>query len=320
MKISKNILLLPNTFIDVYKLLIESGRTDKNALNTIDITGIKSVTKVNEMLLTEFIFQGLLSITSSDSDFFTGVDSVIVVAQSYDQRIPSVSSRIQSKLGLINEAFCIDIMDGCSGYIKALSITDMLFSRGYKKTLIVAGDLNSTMTAESEIGARILFGDGISISIIENDNQNLKPLLLNDGDHKNTISCPIKNPQLIMNGFEVFRFTKNKVPKLINNYLNDIDKSINDFDLLALHQASDLVVSTICKNLNYTNQLCDDFSCGDFGNIGAGSIGAWLSNLGKIQGGKDLKMLAVGFGSGLSWGVASLVVNLEVNKVIYVKC
>lgn len=320
MKISKNILLLPNTSLDVYKLLIESGRTDEDALNTIGNTGIKRVTKVNEILFTEFIFQGLLSITSSDSDFFTGVDSVIVVSQSYDQRIPSVSSRIQSKLGLINETFCIDIMDGCSGYIKALSITEMLFSRGYKKTLIVAGDLNSIMTTESEIGARILFGDGISISIIENDNKNLKPLLLNDGDNKNTISCPIKNPQLIMNGFEVFRFTKNKIPKLINNYLNDIDKSINDFDLLALHQASDLVVRTICKNINYTNQLCDDFSCGDFGNIGAGSIGAWLSSLENTDGGEDLEMLVVGFGSGLSWGLASVVVNLKVNKVIYVKC
>jgi len=50
LKISKNILLLPNTFLDVYKLLIESGRTDEDALNTIGNTGIKRVTKVNEIL------------------------------------------------------------------------------------------------------------------------------------------------------------------------------------------------------------------------------------------------------------------------------
>lgn len=320
MKISKNILLLPNKSLDVYKLLIESGRTKEDALSTIDNTGIKRVTFANETLFTDFIFQGLLSINTNDSNFFIDVDSVIVVSQSYDQRIPSISSRIQSKLAFNSEVFCIDIMDGCSGYIKALSITEMLFSRGYKKTLIVAGDLNSSMTAESEIGARILFGDGISISIIENDNQNLKPKLLNEGDHKNTISCSIKNPEMIMNGFEVFRFTKNKVPKLIHNYLNDLDKTMNDFDLLALHQASNLVVSTICKSINYTNQLCDDFSCGDFGNIGAGSIGAWLSGIENKEYGRDLRMLAVGFGSGLSWGISSLIVNLEVNKVIYVKC
>ena len=61
-----------------------------------------------------------------------------------------------------------------------------------------------------------------------------------------------------------------------------------------------------------------NFACGEIGNLGAGSIGAWLSqgkNLTEV--GKQ-KMLAVGFGSGLSWGLASLIVNLKTNEVIHV--
>ena len=58
--------------------------------------------------------------------------------------------------------------------------------------------------------------------------------------------------------------------------------------------------------------------CGEIGNLGAGSIGAWLSQGENLTNVGKLKMLAVGFGSGLSWGIASLTVNLKNNEVIYV--
>jgi 3-oxoacyl-[acyl-carrier-protein] synthase III len=121
-----------------------------------------------------------------------------------------------------------------------------------------------------------------------------------------------------MNGFEVFRFTRNVVPQLVNSYLEESNQSLAAYDLVALHQASKLVVSTICASLKYRNTLCDDFACGQIGNLGAGSIGAWLSQISSLDKKGPLKMLAVGFGSGLSWGLGSIVVNVQRNEVIYV--
>ena len=174
------------------------------------------------------------------------------------------------------------------------------------------------MTADAELGTKILFGDGVSVSILESSANKIQVKVFNDGDLKNTISCDMRENVMNMNGFEVFRFTRNIVPKLITNYLDDANDSIDSYDLIALHQASDLVVSTICKMLKFNNILNKNFACGEIGNLGAGSIGAWLSQGRNLTSKGELKMLAVGYGSGLSWGIASLMVNLKHNEVIYV--
>ena len=121
-----------------------------------------------------------------------------------------------------------------------------------------------------------------------------------------------------MNGFEVFRFTRNVVPRLIKNYLGGIGKGLDSFELLALHQASELVVASICKTLKFDNESIANFACGEIGNLGAGSIGAWLSQGKSLVNKENLNMLVVGYGAGLSWGAASLQVSLQINEVIYV--
>jgi 3-oxoacyl-[acyl-carrier-protein] synthase III len=318
MKLTNNFLLIPNASLDVGELLHQAGRSSDELSKTINTTGISCIRYAYPKLFTEFIFEGLGNIHKQNTELLVDVDAVIVISQSYDQRIPSVSSRIQSKFNLGSETFCIDVMDGCSGYIKALSLAAMLEQKGHKKVLIIAGDLNSTMTTKSDVGTRILFGDGISVSIIEADDSNLDTKIYNNGDLNRVISCSASENLMAMNGFEVFRFTRNVVPQLINSYLDASNQSLAAYDLVALHQASKLVVSTIFASLKFSNTLCDDFACGQIGNIGAGSIGAWLSKINGLEKKGPLKMLAVGFGSGLSWGLGSIVVDVQRNEVIYV--
>lgn len=318
MKITNNFLILPNASLDVGKLLNEAGRSSEEISKTINTTGISSIRYAYPKLFTEFVFDGLAKINKCHDKLLADVDAIIVVSQSYDQRIPSISSRVQSKLNLHSETFCIDVMDGCSGYIKALSLASMLERKGQKKVLIIAGDLNSTMTSQSDIGTRILFGDGVSITVLESDKSAIDTWIFNNGDLNNIISCSVSKNIIDMNGFEVFRFTRNVVPELINSYLEKTAQSLSSYDLVALHQASKLVVSTICNSLKFKNTLCDDFSCGQIGNLGAGSIGAWLSQITALEKKNSLKMLAVGFGSGLSWGLGSIVVDVQRNEVIYV--
>jgi len=318
MEITHNFLLLPNKKVDVEKILGESGKTKEEIEQTIATTGIKTLSHAGNALFSEFALLGLTLITEAHTNIFNDVDAVIVVSQSYDQRIPSLSTRIQKLFNLSSGTFCIDIMDGCSGYIKALSIASMLNNNGIAKILIVAGDINSSMTTNAEIATKILFGDGLSVSILEAGTDKLNIKLFNDGDIKNTISCDMLENIMHMNGFEVFRFTRNVVPNLIKTYLTETNEDIDSYDLIALHQASDLVVSTIFKTLKLNNRLIRNFACGEIGNLGAGSIGAWLSQGENLTSRGELKMLAVGFGSGLSWGIASVTINLQQNEVIYV--
>lgn len=318
MKLTNNFLILPNSSLDVHQILLDAGRNSDEAKKTMDSTGISRICCAYPTQLSEFVFTGLASINERHRTVIEGTDAVVVVSQSYDHRIPSISTRIQHTFNLRQDTFCIDLIDGCSGYIKALSIASMLEVRGCKKVLIVAGDLNSVMTTDADIGTKILFGDGISVSILEADDSRLDTRLYNDGDVKNVISCSFDENIMNMNGFEVFRFTRNVVPPMINAYLAAAGTTLQSYNLLALHQASKLVVSTMCATLKYKNTLGDDFSCGDIGNLGAGSIGGWLAKINGLDHKGALNMLAVGFGAGLSWGLASLVVDIHHNEVIHV--
>ena len=77
-------------------------------------------------------------------------------------------------------------------------------------------------------------------------------------------------------------------------------------------------MDNICATLSYQNRLCDNFLCGNIGNLGPGSIGAWLANIKNLHEENKINMLATGFGSGISWGVASLAVEISKNEIIYV--
>ena len=319
MKISSNILMLPEVSVDIFEMLVKSGKTSEEAEKTILNTGVNSIRKANVLGLTSFIMNGIDSIMHNHPEFFDDVDAVIVVSQSYDQRIPSISTRVQDKLNITSKAFCLDVMDGCSGYIKALHLADGLLAGGRKKVLVLAGDLNSKMTSGSEIGTQILFGDGVSVTTLEPNYQESEILLFNEGDNTGVISCTMSGASMETNGFEVFRFTNNKIPKLIKDFLEDKNLSIENFDYVGLHQASNLVVANVFKKLRHTNKLCGDFLCGEIGNIGAGSIGAWLSQIDFPIESRDSQLLASGFGSGLSWGLATVGLNLKHNGVLNVR-
>ena len=318
MKLTNNLLILPEKTSEIEKILQDAAADKKKISKTIEITGISRIATANNLSLTDFIFSGLSVLYNKYNSVFSDVDALIIVSQTYDHRIPSISTRVQSKFNLPSNIFCIDIMDGCAGYIKALKVASLLELKGYKKIMIIAGEINSLMTSKADIGTKILFGDGVSVSIIEADDSCFDSIILNNGDHKNTISCNINDNIFKMNGVEVFNFTRHKVPSLINHFLETTKKSLKHYDLFAVHQASKLVVDNICSTLNYQNKLGDNFLCGNIGNLQSGSIGAWLANIKDLDKKDKINMLATGFGAGISWGVASIVVEIKKNEIIYV--
>ena len=121
-----------------------------------------------------------------------------------------------------------------------------------------------------------------------------------------------------MNGFEVFRFTRNVVPQIVKNYFSKKLYQSEFFDFIAFHQASALIVNTLSKQLGLSNLNSPNFNCFKCGNLGAGSIGAWLANDKTVPLGTTKKLLAIGYGAGLSWGLADIVIKLIRNEIIYV--
>lgn len=320
MKLTHNILCLPTPRFDVAELLKEQfGKSDFEIQRTIEATGIRSFHRSKSKKLSTLGLSAALKIRSFLPNVFAGADAVIVVSQTYDLRLPSMSSQLQGVLDLDASTFCIDINDGCSGFIKASRIADLLLRDGRRKVVVVAGDLNSVMTEGADPATGVLFGDGLSFSVFEESNDLSQFAILNDGKNAQRIRCETGTGVMQMNGFEVFRLTRNVIPKLITDYFEKSSTSVSDFHLFGFHQASKLAVTSLTNLLGICNHGFEDFNCGDVGNLGAGSIGAWLALTKNIDDGQARRMLAIGYGAGLSWGLANFSVQLNHNEVIHVE-
>jgi 3-oxoacyl-[acyl-carrier-protein] synthase-3 len=296
-----------------------SNKTPEDIAKVIATTGVRRLSVLRDKSLSSFAAAALAAIRAQAADAFEGVDAIITVTQTHDLRLPSLSTQLQGQLGAPASTFCIDVVDGCSGFIKATVLADLLMKAGRRKVLVVAGDINTSVTEQADIATRILFGDGLAFSVFEASGEAFDSVLLNDGAHGSHILCRSAEAVMQMNGFEVFRFTRNAVPGLVKDYLARRALAHDAFGLVAWHQASLLIVKTLASTTGLANLRGGDFLCGDIGNLGAGSIGAWLAGNREIPLGQPLRTLAIGYGAGLSWGLSDFHVHINRhNEVLHV--
>lgn len=315
MIITHNCLFLPNKKISCVEMQVKySGKSIQDAQETVKATGIYSIHQCQKSNIEHFISLASSSIPSEFALNLESISLLICITQSQINRIPNLASHTQNVLGINTNVLCLDIIDGCNGFVKALKVADSILDVG-EKALIVSGEINSSITHESEISTRILFGDGICFTIVVREEAPIKSKILNDGARGEFIQANFERPCMLMNGFEVFRFTNSEVPKLVKSceWISD-DYSPH---LFVLHQASKLVTDQIARKLGIEAQDPPIFASGAIGNIASGSIPGWIALTAneRIQA-KTLH--CVGYGAGLSWGLATITAVLESNEVVYV--
>jgi hypothetical protein len=120
-------------------------------------------------------------------------------------------------------------IDTASIRVKVIDQTTEIYST-YDNILNVNSDTRFFLVQEIENQKyQILFGDGISVTLFKSDTYKIKAQIRNEGDIQGVISCDSKNNLMEMDGFEVFRFTKSNVPKLIGEFTSDLNKNINSY-------------------------------------------------------------------------------------------
>ena len=105
-----------------------------------------------------------------------------------------------------------------------------------------------------------------------------------------------------MDGVGVFMFSIYRVPQLVKDTLQKNGLQMDDIDLFVFHQASYLIVNTICKKLNIPDHKVFNNSA-RIGNTVGSTIPIALRgamDAGHAQPGH--KIMLVGFGVGLSLG------------------
>ncbi|MCM1483319.1 MAG: ketoacyl-ACP synthase III [Muribaculaceae bacterium] len=252
------------------------------------------------------------------------IDALILVTQTGDYILPATSCILQDRLGLSKECYCADLGLGCSGWVYGLSnIASMMQTGNIRKALLLVGDTGLFSPDDD-----LLFGSAGTATALEYE-EGASPMFFNmgtDGSGYDAIIIPhggAKHPfsqeslelheieghwynsiQSQMKGMDVFSFGITTAPKAVRNLAKRYGFEVSDADYLVLHQANKKMNDMIVKKLKFTPETAP-ISLDEFGNTSCASIPVTLvTRLSDRLRNGNVKIMACGFGVGLSWGAA----------------
>lgn len=247
------------------------------------------------------------------------IDLILVGTCSPDMVIPSTACFLQMKLGASN-AFAMDLVAACSGFIYGLSVADAYIRAGRaKNALVVGSEVLSPLIDYTDRATCILFGDGAGAAFLSECPEGdgiLSSHMQSDGNLWDLIHIPAPGslnpltPDLIsqrmiylrMAGNETFKHAVTKMGDVALKVLADAGYGVEDLALVVPHQANLRIISAVGKRLGVTAEKVF-VNVDRYGNTSAASIPLALAEAkaqNRIASG-DL-VLMVAFGSGLTWG------------------
>lgn len=311
MDILSNLVLVSNNLVEAKLVLLEGGYTEEAANKAIEATGFETLSRFWNLHLDDFMEKNSELLREQITGWSQDIKVVIVVTQTNTRKIPNAASALQAVLGLGEDVLCLEIVDGCNGFVKALHVADRLLDEG-GVAVIFAGEINSLMVARAPAGTSALFGDGFALTTVRKS-ATFSSEIRQRGAKGGVIRFGALDPALAMDGFEVFAFSSREVPRLMKAIA---DNGFGKMRFPVFHQASKLIVEQIAKRVGFDGGSSPVFSAGRIGNLGAGSIPSWLAQQEFLPPGSEV--IAVGFGAGLSWGYANVHWHAERNELVHV--
>jgi len=252
------------------------------------------------------------------------IDYLLFCTQSPDYYLPTSACLIQHELGLSKNIGALDFNQGCSGYVYGLSLAKgLILGKIAKNVLLLTADTYSKHLHCKDKGNRTIFGDAATATLITTegiaeigdfmlgtDGAGANNLIVKTGgmrnqDKKNDLcfdenNNPISSDYLYMNGSEIFNFTIDNIPSLVNNILckNQIEQS--DISLFVFHQANKYIISYLRDLMGVEKEKCY-INMENTGNTVSSTIPIALYNAQK-ENGLQGHILIAGFGVGYSWG------------------
>lgn len=255
------------------------------------------------------------------------IDFILFTSPERDYYTPVTSGVLQDRLGIGNKCGCMDVHQGCSSFIYLISHADGLINIGAaKKVLIIAVSSLTKKFHKNDKANRFIFGDAACAFILEksdeqrfhsyyfgNDGAKKDKIIILDGEHKNPLNKDSFTPFINQVGEEqtpayfyqdgagVFRFTLDRIPKMINYILDQNKLTRDDIDLYLLHQPNAFIVKSLTKIAKLPSEKVV-IDVEDYGNTVSVTIAILIHNLqknNKIK--KGMKIFICAFGTGLSW-------------------
>lgn len=259
------------------------------------------------------------------------IDFVLLCTQSGDYFLPSSACILQDRLGLSKNCGALDFNLGCSGYEYGLAIAKGLIVAGISKNiLLLTSETYTKYLHPQDKGNRTIFGDGASATLVSTkgfaeigevvlgtDGSGAENLIVRSlgARHKellhdlriNEEEGLVSGDHLYMHGGNVFNFTADVVPPMVEELLQKSGLAQDEIDLWVFHQANKYMINYLRKLLDIDKERFYIFM-EHVGNTVSSTIPIAL-----VEARKEDKLhgnvLLAGFGVGLSWGGVMLRIN-----------
>ncbi|MDD2299266.1 MAG: ketoacyl-ACP synthase III [Fermentimonas sp.] len=319
-KNDRNQLDLPQEEID--KLVNSIGIKEKRVAD-LDVTAADLCYKAGDKLLNE------LNINRDE------VDAVIFMTQTPDYLMPANAPILQHRLGLKKDAICFDMGLACSGYVYALFVaSSILQNPAINNVLLLDGETASKFTSKKDYVNYPLYGDAGTATLIGKgsiqntsyfslytDGSGYDAVMIESGGYRNPISIQGleelprdsgnygRSNDVYMDGLKVFNFTMKEVPKSVKKTLEFAETTIDAIDYFVFHQSNKFMTDFFAKKLKIPLDKML-YSIQKFGNTSSASIPLTISvNHQVFEHKENSTILLSGFGAGLSWGNALVILD-----------
>lgn len=261
------------------------------------------------------------------------IDAIVTVTQSPDYFMPTTGAVIHGRLGLDSHVYCVDISQGCTGYLtglmEAFSLLDQPQAR---KVLLINVDVLSHKVSKEDRNSYPLIGDAASVTVVERTEEETRidGEIRMDGSRHDALMIPaggFRQPStpetavlhedsegnrrsldnLVMKGADVFNFVQTEMPPLLASLFARLGVKKEEIDWFLFHQPNKFMVEKLAQAIDVPLEKMPSNIVTYFGNASGVTIPTNICyNVGEKLLGHTYKVCLAGFGVGLTWGAMVL--------------
>ena len=261
------------------------------------------------------------------------IDAIVMVTQSPDYFMPTTGAVIHGRLGLDSHVYCVDISQGCTGYLtglmEAFSLLDQPQTR---KVLLINVDVLSHKVSKEDRNSYPLIGDAASVTVVERTEEETRidGEIRMDGSRHDALMIPaggFRQPStpetavlhedsegnrrsldnLVMKGADVFNFVQTEMPPLLASLFARLGVKKEEIDWFLFHQPNKFMVEKLAQAIDVPLEKMPSNIVTYFGNASGVTIPTNICyNVGEKLLGHTYKVCLAGFGVGLTWGAMVL--------------
>ncbi|MGN6471891.1 MAG: beta-ketoacyl-ACP synthase III, partial [Rhizobiaceae bacterium] len=184
------------------------------------------------------------------------IDLVVLATSTPNNTFPATAVEIQERLGM-RHGFAFDMQAVCSGFVYAVTTTDLYLRGGQaKRALVIGSETFSRILDWTDRGTCVLFGDGAGALVLDAaegqgtiaDRGVLAASLRSDGSHRDKLyvdggpSTTGTVGHLRMEGREVFKHAVAMITDVIEDVFRQAGITAEDLDWFVPHQANRRII------------------------------------------------------------------------------